>query len=557
MVSTEKRGIHRFFYVLTATIALAIFVRLGIILFGGGNQVEKTYRNPIVSAQVVRGTITDRNGNILAIETPYHSVALMLREVRDLDTVANLLSPAIGMTKAEIIANTVGRSSYALIKRRLTTTEHDEVQQIIARERLRGVVLEKRYGRTYPQQFHAAQIIGFTNTENVGIEGLELAYDRILSPYPLLSTRTTYGADIQLTLDMDLQFLLDSQAVEIDRLHQPDHVVGIIMDALTGDILAATTFPWYDPNQYNISLAEQRQNRIITYMYEPGSVFKIFSLAAEMQAGQADFTESFECDGSYTFTLPGGNTTTINCVTAHGSVTPHEMITKSCNGAVAHWALQTDDQDFHRILAQMGFGSALDIGLQGSISGRFPSVASWSGRTKATLAFGQELGVTALQMATAATMFSNGGSILNPNLIKGITDHEGKLLKSSSVTFAEKNVIDASIAQEILSYMVGATQSGGTATRTAVQGVQVASKTGTSQILDPLTNTYKEGTFLASTLSIVPADDPAYIIYIAAANPKGSTIWGSNIAAPAIQSIIEDMVRQGKLQSNRIKTIRL
>ena len=128
---------------------------------------------------------------------------------------------------------------------------------------------------------------------------------------------------------------------------------------------------------------------------------------------------------------------------------------------------------------------------------------------------------------------------------------------SSSVEFAEKNVIDASIAKEIISYMVGATQSGGTATRTAVQGVQVASKTGTSQILDPVTNTSKEGPFLARTLSIVPADDPRYIIYIAAANPKGSTIWGSNIAAPAIKSIIEDMVRQGKLHSNLIKTIRL
>ncbi len=557
MVSREKRGIHRFFYILTSVIALVILVRIVTILFGGNTVVEKAYRNPVVSPQVVRGTITDRNGYILAIETPYYSLALMLREVRDLDSVATALAPAIGMTYDEIIARTTGRTNYTLVKRRLTSAEYTQVQEIMARERLRGVVLEKRFGRTYPQQFHAAQIIGFTNTENIGIEGLELAYERILSPYPLLSPQTTYGANIQLTLDMDLQFLLDNQAVEIDRLHHPDHMVGIILDALSGDILAATTFPWYDPNQYNLSLVEQRQNRIITYMYEPGSVFKIFSLAAEMQAGQADLTEPFFCDGSYTFTLPGGSTTTINCVSAHGSVTPHEMIAKSCNGAAAYWALQTDNQIFHTLLTKMGFGRALNIGLQGSINGRLPSVASWSGRTKATLAFGQELGVTALQMATAATMFTNGGSILKPNLIKSITDHKGNILENSSVEIAEKNVIDASIAKEIISYMVGATQSGGTATRTAVQGVQVASKTGTSQILDPLTNTYKEGTFLASTLSIVPADDPKYIIYIAAANPKGSTIWGSNIAAPAIKSIIEDMVRQGKLHSNLIKTIRL
>ena len=557
MVSREKHGIHRFFFLLTAVFAIALLGRVVLLLFNSETNPISSYRDPIVSQQIVRGTITDRNGRILAMETPYFACAILLKETNDLEKTASMLGQVLGMTSEEIIALTAGKTTYTLVKRRLSDAQYGTIKELIGNRELEGVVLEKRYGRTYPQQFHAAQLIGFTNTENQGLEGLELAFDKELSPYPLLADATTYGADIQLTLDMNLQFLLDTQAVEIDNLHHGDYILGIIMGARTGEILAATTFPWYDPNSYSLSTPQQRQNRLITYMYEPGSVFKVFSLAAEMTAAEADFSEPFMCDGSYTFTMDGGKSTTINCVTPHGTVTPSTMIAKSCNGAVAHWALQTSDQKFHDILQQMGFGTAWDIGLRGSIPGLFPKVDSWSGRTKATLAFGQEIGVTALQMAVATTMLTNGGSVLQPQLIRSITSHEGDRLYESKPIVATEGVISADTATNIISYMVEATKTGGTAIHTAVKGISVASKTGTAQILDPETNSYKDGTFLASTLTIVPAEDPEYIIYIAVANPKGATIWGSNIAAPAIRSIIQDMVRQGKLQSSSLSTIRL
>ncbi|PKL11938.1 MAG: penicillin-binding protein 2 [Spirochaetae bacterium HGW-Spirochaetae-8] len=557
MVSREKHGIHRFFFLLTAVFAIALLGRVVLLILNNGTNAISTYRDPVVSPQVVRGTITDRNGRILAMETPYFACAILLKEIDDLEKTATILGQVLGMSSQEIIALTAGKTTYTLVKRRLSDAQYATIKELIDKRELQGIVLEKRYGRTYPQQFHAAQLIGFTNTENQGLEGLELAFDKELSPYPLLADTTTYGADIQLTLDMDLQFLLDTQVVEIDNLHHGDYILGIIMGARTGEILAATTFPWYDPNSYSLSTPQERQNRLITYMYEPGSVFKVFSLAAEMTAAEADFSESFTCDGSYTFTMDGGGSTTINCVSPHGTVTPATMIAKSCNGAVAHWALQTSDQKFHDLLQQMGFGTAWDIGLRGSIPGLFPKVDNWSGRTKATLAFGQELGVTALQMATAATVLTNGGSLLQPSLIRSITSSAGELLYEFKPTIAREQVISTVTANEIVSYMVQATQSGGTAINTAVKGISVASKTGTAQILDPQTNSYKDGTFLASTLSIVPAADPKYIIYIAVANPKGATIWGSNIAAPAIRSIIQDMVRQGKLQSSSQSTVKL
>jgi len=554
MLSSEKHRNHRFFFFLTALAAFSILVRILFLVCADPNRDMVVYQDPVVSLRVARGTITDRNGRIIAIETPYYGCAFMLREMTDPEKTALAVASPLGMTPEEILAKTVGRTNYVLIKRRLSADEYETLRDIIQKKDLEGVALEKRYGRTYPQQFHAAQMIGFTNTDNLGIEGVELAYENELSPYPALTSDTTFGNDIQLTLDMDLQYLLDTQAVAIDRQHHGDYVLGIIMGAKTGEILAATTFPWYDPNLYGQSSADLRQNRIITYMYEPGSVFKIFSLAAELAAGQANFSEPFECDGSYTFTMPGGEKTTIKCVSAHGTVTPSDMISKSCNGAVANWALQTDNQLFHDFLASMGFGTALDIGLKGSITGLFPSIDTWSGRTKATLAFGQEIGVNALQMVTAATLFANDGCVLKPSIIRSIVDHEGNVLQAPGES-QKTQVIPPQIAQDILSYMVEATEKGGTAIHTAVKGLQVGSKTGTAQILDTESNTYTEGTFLASTITVVPADNPQYIIYMAVANPKGSTIFGSNITAPAIRLIIEDMIRQGKLTTSIMATL--
>ena len=556
MVSREKRRYPILLSVVTALVALAILLRFFWLTVITGAQ-EESYRNPEVSPRVVRGSVIDRNGRLIAIETPYYSCALLLREVRDLDMVAHRLGPILSIDPDFIVRGASANSTYYLVKRRLTVEEHAAITDLLNEVRLQGVLLEKRHGRSYPQHYHAAQLIGFTNSENRGLEGLELAFDQTLSPYPELGPDVTYGHDLVLTIDMELQYLLDMQAVAIDREHLSDSVIGIIMGAKSGEILAATTFPWYDPNTYQDFEPAQRQNRVIGAMYEPGSVFKIFSLASELVANQSTFLEPFFCDGSYDFTMPNGNKATISCVSAHGTVDPHSMLSLSCNGAVAHWALQTDDRAFHGTLDAFGFGTNWVTGMPGGIAGRLSPPESWSGRSKATISFGQEIGVTALQLATAATALATGADVMQPFIIKEIRDHEGKVVTRTDVKVARQGVISPEIARIVLEGMEMATQRGGTATRTAVNGVRVAAKTGTAQIADPTTGRYHADSFLASTIALVPADDPEYIIYIGVANPTGATIWGSNIAAPAIGSIIADMVRQGKLRSSAMKTVTL
>lgn len=533
---------------------MAILLRVFWVAIITGPE-EAAYRDPVVATRVVRGTVTDRNGRIIAIETPYHSCALLLREIADLRETAKVIGSVLSIDPDRIIAGSAAYSTYYLVKRYLTDEEFERLGSLIGSKEMKGVVLEKRFGRTFPQHYHAAQSIGFTNTENRGLEGLELTLDEYLSPYPEIGKDITYGHDVQLTMDMELQYLLDTAVLAIDREHLPDSIVGIIMGAKTGEILAATSFPWYDPNNYQESDPELRQNRIITSMFEPGSVFKIFSLASELAAGQADFSEPFFCDGTYEFIMPNGNRTVINCVSPHGTVDRETMLAYSCNGAVTHWALQTDDKAFRDILVALGFGTKWESGMPGGISGVLKPVESWSGRTKATISFGQELGVTALQLATAATAIANGGDLMQPYIIRNVRSHDGTVVLYTEPTIARKSVITREVASTVLAGMEKATMTGGTATKVAVNGVRVAAKTGTAQMADPVTGNYRSDAFLASTLAIVPADDPAYVIYIGVANPTGATIWGSNIAAPAIGSIIADMVRQGKIRSSAVGTI--
>lgn len=556
MVSREKRAIPRILPIVTVVVAVVIIIRI-IWLMGTPNQQETAYTNPPVAQRVIRGSIVDRHGTLIAVEVPYYSCALILSEIEDLAATAAVLGPIIDRSSDSIVTQAQQRVSYYLAKRRLSDAEHEQLIEMIAQGALKGVRIEKRYGRNYPQHYHGAQVIGFTNTENRGIEGLELALEQFLLPYPELNEQVTRGADIELTIDMNLQYLLDEQAVAIDREHYPDSVVGIIMGAKSGEILAATTFPWYNPNAYQLSEPEQRMNKVVSSRYEPGSVFKVFSLASELQAREAQFDEVFHCDGSYTFTTPTGTPVTIGCVSAHGSVNVQQMLQYSCNGAVAHWALQTDDHAFRETLEAFGFSRTWETGMPGAISGLLSPVDSWSNRSKATISFGQELAVTPLQIAVAATALATGGDVMSPYVVKSIRSHNNEVLLENIPHVAQASIIDEEVSRTILGGMELATQSGGTATRSAVPGVRVGAKTGTAQIADPETGSYGPDTFLASTLAIVPIEDPEYIIYIGVENPRGATIWGSNIAAPAIGSIITDMVRQGRIPSDVMETISL
>ncbi|MDD2396109.1 MAG: penicillin-binding transpeptidase domain-containing protein, partial [Sphaerochaeta sp.] len=243
---------------------------------------SKSYNNPQVASQVVRGTIYDRNQRILAIQTPYWGVYLHLNAIKDMQLVSEVIAPFVQMNPQEIQNKAQSYTTYAQIKERIDDRMVQPLLDAIQKYSLRGQVnVEKRMGRTYPAQFHASQIIGFTNTEGYGIEGIELSEEAHLNPYPEIGTApVTYGQDITLTLDLDIQYALDVQLQQIADQHNPDYAMAIVLDAVNADILGMGSYPWYDINNLSASKTEQRRNNAVNLLYEPGSVFKLFSLAA-------------------------------------------------------------------------------------------------------------------------------------------------------------------------------------------------------------------------------------------------------------------------------------
>ncbi len=552
MDTSPKRSYYRFFLSLTLILLLLLLVRIGFIIYTQSPQ-RKTYDNPLISKEVVRGTLYDRNGKILAIQTPYWGVFFHLTMIDDLPLVSEVVAPFVGMSPKQILQQAAQYTTYAMIKKKIDPSQVSPLLAELERTNLtKQVSVVKSMGRDYPASFHASQTIGFTNIDNEGSEGVELTQEPFLNPYPAIGTDdSTYGQDITLTLDIDIQYLLDVQMQNIADEHNPDYGVAVVLDAQNGDILGMSSYPWYDPNALSKSTDTQKRNHVANYLYEPGSVFKVFSLASVMEAGQADLEEPFLCDGSYTFTTGKGAKTTIVCTSPHGEVDPNTMIAKSCNGAISKWAMQTEPELFYSGLNRFGFNTSYDISLPSKTRSYIADPSTWSGRSEATISFGQELSTTALHLAVAATAFTNDGERLEPHLIlKRSEADDGPVTYRRERTVVDR-VISPSVAQSILLAMEDATKSGGTARSVAVEGVRIGAKTGTSQIMNPETNSYEDGTVLASTLAIVPLGKPKYIIYVAAGNPKGDTQWGSNIAAPAIGKIIESLVSQGKVVSDR------
>jgi len=545
MDSTKK---NRFFS-LTLKIITALFIiiiaRLFFLMIVSSDK-SKEYNDPNVASAVVRGNILDTNDKILAIEVPYYSCSLRVDKISNLEEIAQLISPYLDMEESEIVEIANRYQLQALIKDRIDDDKVEPLQNKIKELNLQNIVkVEKKEGRDYPYTFHAAQSIGFVGSDNEGLEGIEYTMNDYLSPSPQLNEEITYGDDVKLTLDMDIQYLVDLEVQNINRDFDPESIVGIVLDAKTGDILAMTSYPWYDLNSFKESSADEKQNKVISMLYEPGSVFKIFSLALLLDLDQADFETPFICDGTFSFN-EDGKEITIKCTHEHGTVTPQLMLKYSCNGAISSWALQSDSDDYYEKLNQLGFNSKIDLPLNGVARSRIADPSTWSVRSKPTISFGQEMSTTAINLVSAATALANDGIILKPHIVKSIVDSDSNVVKEREIERSDP-IFDVATADEVLEGMELATQEGGTATKTAIEGLRVGSKTGTAQLYNSETKSYEDGGVLASTLSIVPLEDPKYIIYFAAKAPTKGSIWGSNIAGPAVHGILEGLVSQNKL----------
>jgi len=523
-------------------IVLGFFGLLSVFLVARFAYVMLLNSQVAISSQIAmpaveRGPILDRNGKILAIQTRLNSVSAWIPNVTRPEETARLLGSALGIEEAKLLDKLKSSSGFVFIKRKISPTENSRVQALIDEGKLDGISLQPEFARNYPNKSLASHLIGYVGTDNIGLDGLEYTFNQELSP-PVVGEDVdmVYGNQVFLTIDLSIQYALEKIGDETLKKSKADSIMIIAMEAKTGDILGYASLPNYDPNIVSTLNAKTMKNKPISLMYEPGSVFKVFSIASMLDRGRIGPKDLFLCQGHYETKYGDGKTITIGCLGTHGYVSPETILKYSCNAGAAYASERIPADEFHDMLRLFGFGAPTGIPLNGEEAGFLRAPRDWSIRSKPTIAIGQEISVTALQIMKAATAFANDGTILEPHVVKRIVAPDGTPIH----TYARvpvKQVISAQTARNILNYMESVTGEGGTATRAVIPGLRVSAKTGTSQTADPKTGKYSDTAYVASCLALFPTEDPQIILYVVIESPMGDSYYGGRVAAPVVKEV--------------------
>ncbi len=532
-----KKSRFIFFAILTLIfVFLLIFRYFQIMIFAPQAGPPFRQQKPIIE----RGPILDRNGRILAIQTRLDSVTAWMPTVKDKGKTAQILAGILHLSEGNILDMLNSHSGFVYIKRKITPTESKKLSVPIKQGLLPGISLEPEYGRTYPEKGLTAHITGFTGTDNTGLDGIELTMNDVLSPKTGAVDGVIYGNQVFLTIDLAIQFFTENFAREAYKKYNADDVMILVMDARNGEILGYSSIPEFDPNNFSRATKSEKDDRPVTYAYEPGSVFKIFSISSMLEIGGITPNSHFFTNGGYRKVFPD-ETVTIHDLGVYGDVTPQKIIEYSSNVGAAYASDTVSALDFYLKLSDYGFGKRTGLPLPGETFGLLKKPEFWSGRTKPTIAIGQEISVSAIQMITAATVLTNQGMLLKPHIIKKIVSPEGKLIKEYTRT-PVRAVISPSVAREMLLDMETATSPYGTARRLRIKGLRISAKTGTAQKIDPHTRKYSKDQFVASTMAIFPTENPRIIIYMVIDTPRGREYYGGRIVAPLVKELIEKLI---------------
>ncbi|MCR4714699.1 MAG: transpeptidase family protein [Treponemataceae bacterium] len=494
-----------------------------------------------VSIEVERGSILDKSGKPLAVDTTFYHLAATPSMLEGKEALAALtVAPVTGLepdTIKDMILS--AKSDFLYIKKKLSESQHDELLAAIEKNDLRGLYFDTIPGRIYPENELASQVIGFMGDNGVGSSGIEYTMQDILSPEaPALNditeNTTLRGKNVYLTIDSTLQHKLEDIAADALKTTEAESLMLLAMEAKTGEIISYISLPSANLNEYRSSTLEEQRNRPTVNAYEPGSVFKIFSVASFIESGAISKDETFVCDGRFEITDAKGEKVVMTCLDHHGRITAEEALKYSCNDALAQMSQKIDTQLFLDYIHNFGFGARTGIELSAETRGFVNSPENktlWSLRSKPTISIGQEISVSAVQMIQAASALANGGIPVQPTLISKIKDAAGNVEYEHQPVYKDQ-VISKNTADYILSCMETVAQSG-TGHRANIKDVAIGVKTGTAQMQNENGVGYSDTDFLSNCMAIFPIDSPEIILYIVISKAKGETYAG-RIVAPVI-----------------------
>lgn len=516
------------------------------------------------SRQSPRGKILDRNGRELAISRMAKSVVLNPSKVKpeEREALVAQLSEILKLTPEEIQEDIDVGGVFVYVKRRLETDEEQAVKELKEANEYECIELHDEVKRYYPNNTLAANIIGFIGTDDKGLAGIEQAADGLLKGEdqeddlvvdmrgrPIFDSifspaQHKYTGDnsktITLTIDANIQFVVEQALDRAVADNNPVAVTALVMDPKNGDVLAIGNRPTFNPNRFweVDENGEAWRNRAVSSIYEPGSTFKAMVAGTALQEGLVAPNMVFYDPGHIDVSdkrIQNWNGESF------GNVTFTDIVKNSINTCFAQIGLWLGGQTLTDYAKRFGFGQVTGIELPGEEQGLLFNPDDMVNSDVATMAIGQSIAVTPLQLVTAMSAVANDGVLLKPHIIKTITNADGSIMKENGREEVRR-VLDSAVDKTLVGLLEQVVATGG-GSKAAVQGYRIAGKTGTAQKINMESGGYTEGKYIASFCGFAPVEDPQIVVLVVIDEPRAGSFYGGQIAAPVARDIFSQLLR--------------
>ena len=491
-----------------------------------------------------RGNIYDRDNRPLTRNIIHYTLTVNPSKIINKKEIAEELSKQTGKPKEKYLEKLNSQSKFEYLERNLQKNELGLLETKV----FPGLNIERKYRRYYPHENIGAQVLGYTSLDDEGISGIEKDYNNYLKGIPgwvyktkgwsgkiqhksgMPFQRSINGSNIQLTIDLEYQSILEEELKKRQDETSSSSATGIIMDPETGEILAMATTPGFDNNHFGSSRPELHRIKSITDQFEPGSTFKVVSTVSALYNGLINLHDEFNCEnGSFEY-----HTKKITDHESYSMLTASQIIHHSSNIGIIKIMDKVGQKKLFSMSRDFGFGSKTGINLNGEVSGKLNHYNDWSAVSLGMIAMGHEVGVTAIQLASAYCAIANGGYLLKPRIVQQIMDESGNIIHSEEPVVLRK-IADESTIESVREMLRGVVLKG-TGKNADIPGWKVAGKTGTAQKWK--NGKYSNNDFISNFIGFFPADNPQLLALIMLDEPSKPFHWGNEGAAVAFRRIM-------------------
>lgn len=502
-----------------------------------------------LTVQADRGKILDRNGKVIVDNVTTVGLYLVPNQILNKKEVAYTLANILGVSYDEMYKHVSKKTSIERVHPEGRNLDF-EVADKINSYNYDGVYLLKESKRDYKYKNLLSHVIGYTGIDNQGLSGLELLYDKELTgkngnikyysdgkgkrlSMPEVYSEPKSGSDIKLTIDLDIQLSLENELSNAYTKYEAEGAIGLVMNPKTGEILAMSSYPSFDPSNYKEYSAEViNRNLAIWANFEPGSTFKIVTLAAAINEGKVNIFEDHYYDSGKVKVANA----TLHCWKrkGHGDQTYVQVVENSCNPGFVSLGQKLGKELLFKYITELGFGKKTGIDLNGEGTGILFKMDKIGPVELATSAFGQGISVTPIQQVTAVSSIVNGGTLYVPYVVSEVGD------KNITPMIKRKHVITKETS-DVVKYALESVVANGSGRNAYIENYRVGGKTGTAQKVGS-DGRYMSGNYVLSFIGFMPANDPEFVIYIALDHPKGVTQYGGVVSAPIARNVLKDII---------------